>query len=237
MAGFATIRARAAERKGGEGVLMKLLGPTPDNASLAQLPDHRVLSAMAERVFAAGFVWRVIEQKWPGFEAAFLGFEPKRLLFQPDDFWHELASDKRIVRNPQKIKSVKDNAAFVERVAGEHGSFGTFLAAWPADDQIGLMAYLGKHGSRLGGNTGQYLLRWLGWDAFIVSPDMARALRDDGLDIADPPTSKGDLKRIQDRINAYATVAKLPRQHVSRILAMSTGTNNSPEAILQYTGE
>ena len=151
------------------------------------LPDHRILSTMAERVFAAGFVWRVIEQKWPGFEEAFLGFEPKRLLFQPDDFWHDLASDSRIVRNPQKIRSVRDNAAFVERVSKEHGGFGKFLAGWPADDQVGLMAYLGKHGSRLGGNTGQYLLRWLGWDCFILSNDMVLALRDAGLDIGEKP--------------------------------------------------
>ena len=92
---------------------------------------------MAERVFAAGFVWSVIEQKWPGFEEAFLGFEPKRLLFQPDDFWGELASDRRIVRNARKIKAVRDNAAFVERVSKEHGGFGKFLAGWPADDQVG----------------------------------------------------------------------------------------------------
>ena len=192
MQDFQRIRARAAKRKGGDAVLMSLLGPVPDNAALAGVPDDRILSIMAERVFAAGFVWRVIEQKWPGFEEAFLGFEPKRLLFQPDDYWGALASDKRIVRNGQKIKSVRDNAAFVERVSKEHGGFGKFLAEWPADDQIGLTAYLGKHGSRLGGNTGQYLLRWLEWDAFVVSPDMAAALRDAGLDIAESPTSKKD---------------------------------------------
>ncbi|TIP52864.1 MAG: DNA-3-methyladenine glycosylase I, partial [Mesorhizobium sp.] len=72
-----------------------------------------------------------------GFEEAFLGFEPKRLVFQPDDYWHELASDSRIVRNPQKIRSVRDNAAFVDRVSKEHGSFGKFIAGWPADDQVG----------------------------------------------------------------------------------------------------
>ncbi len=94
---FAAIRARAAERKGGEAALAALLGPAPDHARVASLPDDRILSSMAERVFAAGFVWRVIEQKWPGFEAAFLGFEPKRLLFQPDDFWHDLSRDARIV--------------------------------------------------------------------------------------------------------------------------------------------
>jgi len=188
-------------------------------------------------VFAAGFVWSVIEQKWPGFEEAFLRFEPKRLLFQPDDFWHDLASDRRIVRNPQKIRSVRDNAAFVERVSAEHGGFGRFLAGWPADDQVGLMAYLARHGSRLGGNTGQYLLRWLGWDVFIVSADMSAALRDAGLDIAGSPTSKRDLDKIQAQVNAWAAETGLPRKHISRILAMSIGENNSPETIRHYTGE
>jgi 3-methyladenine DNA glycosylase Tag len=182
-------------------------------------------------------VWRVIEQKWPGFEEAFLGFEPKRLLFQPDDFWHELASDSRIVRNPQKIKSVRDNAAFVDRVSKEHGSFGKFIAGWPADDQVGLTAYLAKHGSRLGGNTGQYFLRWLEWDTFVISTDMAAALRDAGLDIAENPTSKRDLDRIQAQINQWSAETGLPRRHISRILAMSIGENRSAEALREYMGD
>ncbi|MER8825807.1 DNA-3-methyladenine glycosylase I [Mesorhizobium sp. M0938] len=237
MMDFQRIRARAAKRKGGEAALASLLGPMPDNAAVADITDDRILSTMAERVFAAGFVWRVIEQKWPGFEEAFLRFEPKRLLFQPDDFWHDLTADQRIVRNPQKIKSVRDNAVFVERVSKEHGGFGRFLADWPADDQVGLMAYLGKHGSRLGGHTGQYFLRWLEWDAFIVSTDMAAALRDAGLDIAESPTSKRDLDRIQNQINAWAAQTALPRRHISRILAMSVGENHSPEALREYMGE
>ncbi|AZO01861.1 MULTISPECIES: DNA-3-methyladenine glycosylase I [unclassified Mesorhizobium] len=237
MLDFQKIHARAAKRKGGEAVLAPLLGPAPDNKAVAKVPDDRILSTMAERIFAAGFVWRVIEQKWPGFEEAFLGFEPKRLLFQPDDFWHELASDSRIVRNPQKIKSVRDNAAFVDRVSKEHGSFGKFIAAWPADDQIGLTAYLAKHGSRLGGNTGQYFLRWLEWDTFVVSADMAAALREAGLDIAENPTSKRDLEKIQAQINQWSAETGLPRRHISRILAMSIGENRSAEALREYMGD
>jgi 3-methyladenine DNA glycosylase Tag len=237
MVEFATIRARAAKRKGGEAALASLLGPVPDNRAVANVSDDRILSTIAERVFAAGFVWRVIEQKWPGFEAAFLGFEPKALLFQPDDFWHDLVSDSRIVRNPQKIGSVRDNAAFVARVSAEHGGFGKFLAEWPADDQVGLMAYLGKHGTRLGGNTGQYLLRWLGWDTFILSTDMTAALRDAGLAIAETPTSKGDLAKVQAKINEWATETGLPRAHISRILSLSIGENRTPEGLRSYMGE
>jgi 3-methyladenine DNA glycosylase Tag len=189
------------------------------------MPDARVLAAMAQRIFAAGFVWSVIESKWPGFEEAFLGFEPKRLTFQPDDFWHDLAADKRIVRNPQNIRAVRDNAAFVTRVSDEHGSFGRFLSQWPADDQIGLTAWLAKNGSRLGGHTGPFLLRSLGWDAFILWSDVVAALRDAGLDIAKNPTSKKDLAKAQAQINAWAKETGLPRAHISRILAMSIGEN------------
>lgn len=237
MLSFKSIRARAADRKGGDEVLDSLLGPVPDNAALAAVPDDRILSTMANRVFSAGFVWSVIEQKWPGFEEAFLGFEPKPLLFQPDDFWHDLASDKRIVRNPQKIKSVRDNAAFVDRVSREHSGFGKFLADWPADDQVGLTAYFGKDGSRLGGNTGQYLLRWLGWDTFIVSGDMAAAMRDAGLEIAESPTSKKDLAAIQAQMNAWAAETGLPRAHISRILSMSIGPNRSVEELRSYVSD
>lgn len=236
MSTFAKIRARAAKRKGGEDVLRSLLGPAPDNATVAKVSDDRVLSTIAQRVFSAGFVWSVIENKWPGFEEAFLGFEPKRLLFQPDDFWYELASDKRIVRNPQKIKSVKENAAFVERMSKEHGGFGKFLSRWPKDDQIGLTAYLGKHGSRLGGNTGQYFLRWIGWDAFIISRDLVAALRDSGLDVAENPTSKRDLARIQEQMNAWVEETGLPYRHLSRILSMSIGENHPPEVLKEYMG-
>ncbi len=237
MASFESIRARAADRKGGEDNLASLLGPEPDTAQLATLPDDRVLSTMAKRIFSAGFVWRVIEQKWPSFEEAFLEFQPKRLLFQPDDFWHDLASDKRIVRNPQKIRSVRDNAAFVQKVSDEHGSFGRFLAAWPADDQVGLTAYLGKHGSRLGGNTGQYFLRWVGWDTFVISPDVSAALRDAGLDIAESPTSKKDLAAVQAQINAWVEETGLCRMHISRILAMSIGPNRSLDELQSYLGD
>ena len=234
---FAAIRARAAKRKGGEAALASLLGPAPDNRTVAAMSDDRILSAMAERVFSAGFVWSVIEQKWPGFEAAFLEFEPKRLLFQPDEFWEALAADKRIVRNPQKIRSVRENAAFVDRMSREHGGFGRFLAAWPAENQIGLMALLGKEGARLGGNTGQYFLRWVGWDGFVLSRDMVAAMRDAGLDVAESPTSKKDHQKIQAQINAWAAETKLPRQHISRILALSIGENRSPDELRSYMGE
>ena len=231
MIAFKTIRARAAKRKGGETALASLLPKVPAQKALASLTDDRVLAEMAKRIFSAGFVWSVIEKKWPGFEAAFLGFEPKRLAFQPDEFWEGLAGDKRIVRNPQKIKAVRDNAAFVADIAREHGSFGKFLGEWPADDQVGLLELLGKRGARLGGRTGQYFLRFIGKDCFVTSADVVACLRDAGLDISESPTSKKDLRKIQDQFNAWAKETGLPLTHLSRICAMSIGENYDAETL------
>ena len=223
---FKRIRERAAKRKGGEKVLASLLPKKPNKKALAKLPDDRILSDMAARIFSAGFVWSIIDKKWPGFEEAFLGFNPKRLLFQPAEFWEKLASDKRIVRHAGKIKAVRDNARFVTEIAHEHGSFGKFLAAWPADDQVGLLEFLGKRGSRLGGCSGQYFLRFLGWDAFVLQNDVLMCLRDSGVEIG-TGTSKKDLRAVQTQLNAWAKESGLPISHVSRICALSIGENHA----------
>ena len=231
MIAFKTIRARAAKRKGGEAALVALLPKVPGQKALARLADDRVLAEMAKRIFSAGFVWSVIEQKWPAFEEAFLGFEPARLLLQPDEFWERLAGDKRIVRHPQKIMAVRGNAQLIVDIGREHGSFGKLLAQWPAGDQVGLLELLGKRGVRLGSRTGQYFLRFIGKDGFVTSADVVACLRDAGLEIAESPTSKKDLAKIQAQFNAWALETGLPVTHLSRICAMSIGENYDAETL------
>ena len=224
---FKTIRARAEKRKGGAKALEKLLPPKPELKALAKLPDDRILAEMTRRVFSAGFAWSVIETKWPGFEKAFLGFRPAKLVFQPDDFWDGLLSDTAIVRNGAKIASVRENAVFVQEISKEYGSFGRFLAQWPSSDEVGLLDLLAKRGSRLGGNTGQMFLRFVGWDGFVTSQDVVACLREAGLDVAEEVKSKGDLARVQAQFNAWASETGLPYVHLSRICALSIGENRS----------
>ena len=234
MTSFSAIRARAEERKGGPATLARLLPPPPSMAALTALGDDRILAEMTRRVFSAGFVWSVIDAKWPGFEAAFLDFDPAALAFQPDEFWEGLASDTRIVRNGAKIMAARHNAGFVQEVSREHGGFGRFLADWPSSDQLGLMDLLAKRGSRLGGATGQMFLLFIGWDGFVLSPDVVACLRGAGLDIAPEPKSKGDLAKVQAQFNAWAEESGLPYRHLSRICAMSAGTNYEPEQLMRY---
>ena len=65
MIAFKAIRARAAKRKGGEAALASLLPKVPSPKGLARVTDDRVLAEMSKRIFSAGFVWSVIEKKWP----------------------------------------------------------------------------------------------------------------------------------------------------------------------------
>jgi len=234
MTSFSTIRARAEQRKGGPEGLARLLPPKPSAQALAALGDDRILAEMTKRVFSAGFAWSVIEAKWPGFEAAFLSFDPAALAFQPDEFWEGLASDTRIVRNGAKIMSTRHNAVFLQDVSREHGGFGRFLADWPSSDEIGLLAFFAKRGSRLGGATGQIFLREVGWDSFVLSQDVIACLREAGLDIADEPKTKRDLAKVQAQFNAWAEESGLPYRHLSRICAMSTGANYDPARLMQY---
>jgi len=227
MTSFAVIRERAERRKGGAEALQRLLPHVLTHSEMSAVPDHRILSQMARRVFCTGFSWSVVDAKWAGFEEAFLGFEPGALLFQPDEFWDALTSDRRIIRNGMKIMSVRRNAQFISDIAGEHGSFGRFLADWPPSDQIGLLQVLAKRGSRLGGATGQMLLRFLGWDGFMLSQDVVTCLRDAGLDISTEAKSKRDLVRVQERFNVWADETGLPHAHISRICACSIGENRT----------
>ena len=238
MPSFKTIRARAAKRKGGEAALMALL-PKPVTAkALARITDDRILADMTKRIFSAGFAWSVIEKKWPDFELAFLGFEPKRLLAQPDEFWERLAGDPGIVRNAQKIMAVRANAQFISDIAREHGSFAKFLAAWPTSDQVGLLELLSKRGARLGGGTGQYFLRFIGKDTFVLSKDVVASLRDAGLNIAENPDVEkgsardpGSIQRLgrRDRAIAHASLAYLRNVDRGESCRGDSGARNGPQ--------
>ena len=224
---FKEIRKLAEQRKGGKKALQALLDQhKPKSAKqLAKLGDDRYLAMMTRCIFNAGFNWQVIQNKWDGFEEAFHGFNPLGLAHMAPEQWEAYVEDKRIVRNWIKIRSVLDNAHFLLEEAEQYGSFARHFAHWPPEDQVGLMAYLKKHASRLGGNTGMYFIRFMGKDSFILSQDVVGRLRASGVEIRDNPTSKKDLKLCQEAFNTWHDETGLPYTHLSRICGMSIGKN------------
>lgn len=222
---FDEIFARAAARKGGKDKLMDLLGPAPDQSQLAKISDDRFLSIMTKCVFQAGFTWRVIENKWPGFEEVFHSFDIDAIIKLTPAEWDESHTDARIVRNGQKIATILPNAELIQEVSAEHGSFGRFLANWPNTDQVGLLDFFAKRGKRLGGTSAQYFLRHVGYDGFVMGNDVKAALRQSGVELSKSGTSKRDLLKTQEAINSWAEQSGLSHAHISRILAFSTGKN------------
>jgi 3-methyladenine DNA glycosylase Tag len=222
MQSFDRIEALAGKHHGGPDGISARLADWQVDTALAKKKDSRFLAGMAKAVFSSGFSWQVIEKKWPGFEIAFERFEPKRVAAYGDEDVDRLLGDKRIVRNGAKIMATIENARFIVATAKEHGSFGKFLAAWPATDQIGLMQHLKTHASRLGGATVQYFLRFEVWDAFILSQDVCKALIREGV-VDKPPTSRKELAAVQGAFNRWREESGRPVREISRILALSTG--------------
>lgn len=212
-----------AARHHGDRKAVLALAANAHATDLAAKPDRHFLSWMTRCVFNAGFNWRVIEAKWEGFEAAFLGFEPARVAFMGDEDLDRLVSDVRIVRHGAKIRATLENARFVVETAKTHGGFGAFLDGWAVGDQAGLLTFLGKKGSRLGGATGQYFLRFSGYDAWITSADVLAALTREGVLDEPKASSKRALKAVDEAITHWAETASVPRATVSRVLALSVG--------------
>lgn len=164
-----------------EAAALALLPSASGTKALRALADDRYLSQMALCVFQAGFVWRVVVQKWDNFELAFNNFKPAAVAHFSDERIEELMRDASIIRNRQKLLAVRENAAFVYLQSQESEGFGRWISDWPVEDTVGLWQALKKRGSRLGGNTGPRVLRLVGKDTFLLTEDVCRALLRHGL--------------------------------------------------------
>jgi 3-methyladenine DNA glycosylase Tag len=232
---FSHLYQRAAERKGGTRALelllgkkivgKKLLADSAAQQSVANLTDDRILSAFTKQIFKSGFVWRVVENKWPDFEDSFFNFNIEKVLMMPEEMLENKAADPKIIRNYNKVKTIQANAQMIFEHQTEHNtSFAQFIADWPTSDIIGLWTFLKKHGQRLGGNTGPYALRLLGKDTFILSSDVEAYLRaqkviDGGLQ------SKKSLTAIQTYFNQLQEESGYSLTQLSRLIAFASGDN------------
>jgi 3-methyladenine DNA glycosylase Tag len=220
MKSFDALLKIAAAKKGGVAEVEKLLPEVKPAAEIAAIPDDRILAEMTKCVFQSGFAWKVIEAKWEGFEKAFKGFVPGKVTAFSDEDLEKLMANREIVRNGAKIRATRDNAAFVAALAREHGSAARFFADWPVEDIAGLWELMKKRGNRLGGSTGQMLLRRIGKDTPVTSQHVVAALVREGV-VDKAVSSKRDQAKMQEAFNAWAKESGRPLAHISRILAMT----------------
>jgi 3-methyladenine DNA glycosylase Tag len=216
---FDDIFELAATRKGGTRELEKLLTKPKPAAKLRTIADDRWLSHLAKSVFRAGFVWRIVEQKWPDFERVFDGFDVHSVAFLSDEAIELLMDDASIIRHHTKLRATRENAAFFLELIAEHGSAATYFADYPAHQYADLLIDLKKRASRLGGTSAQYFLRGMGKDSYILSRDVVRALvREKVVDNA--ATSQRDLQATQVAFNTWCEQSRRSLTEVSRVLAM-----------------
>lgn len=221
---FDVIYRRACERKGGPAAVEARLGSPLSPKAIQAIPDDRFLAAMTKKVFQSGFVWRVIEQKWPAFEEVFFGFDIEKVLLMPDEMLEQKASDKRIVRNYKKVMTVRDNALFISDITREYGSFGKYVSQFGAHNITELWTALKKRGARLGGNTGPYMLRAIGVDTFLLSRDVEDYLRKHDV-VTGGTTSLSSLKAMNAQFATWHEQSNRPLSQISQILALSWGDN------------
>ncbi|NTS78583.1 DNA-3-methyladenine glycosylase I [Catenovulum sp. SM1970] len=224
MESFDKLYQRAADRKGGELALKSILTKPLSAKRLANLTDDRVLAELTKKVFMSGFVWRVVEQKWPNFEQLFFQFDIEKILMMPDEMLERKAQDPAIIRNFKKVQTIRDNALMLSDIADKHGSAAAFIAEWPTDNIIGLWQYLKKHGTRLGGNTGPYALRAMGKDTFLLTRDIEAYFRAHDL-ISGGLTTKTSLNTIQNTFNQWQAESGFSLQEISKLVAYGVGDN------------
>ncbi len=225
LAAFKKLYQLAAQRKGGEQALAELLGQPANDKAVANLSDDRILAAFTKKIFQSGFVWRVVENKWPNFETLFFHFTIEKILMMSEEMLEKKASDARIIRNYTKVKTIKANAQMIfDHQVTTKQNFAQFIADWPNENIIDLWAYLKKHGQRLGGNTGPYALRALGKDTFILSSDVEAYFR--GHNIIDGGLhSKKNLTTIQHYFNEWQQQTGYSLAQLSRLIAFAHGDN------------
>lgn len=196
------------------------IGNLPKSAkALAKVPADRWLSMFSKVIFQAGFNWKVVENKWDDIEEAFKGFDIAACAFMPEDWFEALTKDTRIIRYPAKIRAVQENAQFIQSLE-DRGGVGKVIADWPATEFADLIAFLKKDGTRLGGTTGQYALRMMGRDGYILARDVVGRLVAEGV-IDKDPTSKKAMVAVQDAFNTWMDQSGKSLTEISRVLALS----------------
>ena len=211
MIAFKTIRARAAKRKGGEAALASLLPKVP--------PRRRWHADGRPRAGGDGqahLLGRLRVERDREEVAGLRGGVPrassrKRLAASSPTSsgrgWPATSASCAIRRRSWPCATTRSSSPTSPASTAASASFSasgrpTIRSAcsscWPSAARASAA------------RTGQYFLRFIGKDCFITSADMVACLRDAGLDIAESPTSKKDLRKIQDQFNAWAKETGLP---------------------------
>ena len=220
MTPFDTIYNAALDRSGGIDALERRLPRPKAGRALKRLPDAYFLSEMTHRIFQAGLNRRMIDNKWPAFEAVFGRFDIHANRMRSDAQLEALMQDRRIVRHWGKIQSVRHNAQAIHDFNETRGGFANTLADWPTANIVEFWALLKREFKQLGGTSGPYFLRRVDKDTFLLSDDVIRALAHWGI-MDSAPKNRKQRQQAQEAMNLWHEQSHRPYCQISMILALS----------------
>ncbi len=126
--------------------------------------DSAYFAAMTKAISRAGLNWKVIENKWDGYLAAFEGFDIDLVAKYNDEDVERLMADAGIVRNKKKILSTITNAQEIQGIVKEHGSVEAYLKSLAPSGEEAAIKELSKRFAHLGLSTSATFLWMVGYD-------------------------------------------------------------------------
>jgi 3-methyladenine DNA glycosylase Tag len=92
--------------------------------------DADYFDRLSKSIFTAGLNWKMVDNKWPNFRKAFMGFEPSKVAKLTERDVARLMKDDGIVRNEKKIRATIFNASRIVQLAKKEGSFEGYLRSF-----------------------------------------------------------------------------------------------------------
>ncbi len=97
----------------------------PEQIVPQSLNDY--LEVMTKAVFQSGLSWKVVSNKWAGFQAGFKGFDATAVATMGESDIDTLAADTAIVRNRRKIVATVHNAQRLIELDDEYDGIQKYL--------------------------------------------------------------------------------------------------------------
>ena len=91
----------------------------PEQIEPRNLNDY--LEIMTKAVFQSGMSWKVVNTKWPGFQAGFQEFDVAKVAAMDESAIDTLAADPAVIRNRRKIVATVHNAQKLLELEEEYG--------------------------------------------------------------------------------------------------------------------
>ena len=132
----------------------------PDQILPQSLNDY--LEVMTKAVFQSGLSWKVVSNKWPGFQAGFQGFDVAAVAAMDESAIDTLATDTAIVRNRRKIAATVQNAQRLIELQDEYGDIQNYLRSH--GDFYAVLKDVRKQFKYMGDTGAYYWLYVLGED-------------------------------------------------------------------------